>query len=198
MAGRNSKKDKKKKRKASDSSANNGGERKSGRYTSTPDGVIVSNILKETNSILFENEGNLDGNTTLNLETLFNSVSESDTDSEVSIKEQAKTEKLTELSKMANKPPSDCPTNADLMTILTKINDRLGSVEKRLCSLESLEKKVSSFEKDLAKLWNCINDQNVKMGERLNVVEEKVESSDYNLGLITSKEERIFSLKINN
>lgn len=115
MTGKKGKNSQKKKRKISDGSINNGGERKSGRFTSTPEEVIVSSVLKETNSVLYDEE-NIEFNATLNLEDLLNNYSVSETD----VKNQAPVE-------MA----SNSPSNADLMTILNKINNRLESVEKK-------------------------------------------------------------------
>lgn len=46
---------------------------------------------------------------------------------------------------------------------------------------------MCSFEKDLAKLWSSIHDQNIKTNEKIVTIEERIESSDYNLGLVTSK-----------
>lgn len=79
MTGKKGKNSQKKKRKISDGSINNGGERKSGRFTSTPEEVIVSSVLKETNSVLYDEE-NIEFNATLNLEDLLNNYSVSETD----------------------------------------------------------------------------------------------------------------------
>lgn len=79
MTGKKGKISQKKKRKISDGSINNGGERKSGRFTSTPEEVIVSSVLKETNSVLYDEE-NIEFNATLNLEDLLNNYSVSETD----------------------------------------------------------------------------------------------------------------------
>lgn len=71
--------------------------------------------MKETNSVLYDEE-NIEFNATLNLEDLLNNYSVSETD----VKNQAPVE-------MA----SNSPSNADLMTILNKIKNRLESVEKK-------------------------------------------------------------------
>lgn len=44
---------------------------------------------------------------------------------------------------------SNSPSNADLMTILNKINNRLESVEKKLNTLDLLEKKCSVLRRTL-------------------------------------------------
>ena len=162
-----------KKRKHSDNAVK--GERKSGRYTQTPEDVSsVSNILKETNSVLYNDEINV----TLDLNTLFDECLSTNT---THVSNQS--EHLPETSNMADNSPS----NADIMKCLEKINTRLGNVESKLACLHSLEKKIENFDKDLVKLWNCIKDQNDKTNSRLNVVEEKVESTDFNVGIVSSK-----------
>ncbi|XP_053406312.1 adhesion G-protein coupled receptor V1-like [Mercenaria mercenaria] len=76
---------------------------------------------------------------------------------------------------------------------LKKINDRIGNVEKRLNSLEFLEKKVEKFELEVTKIWNYLTDQNTKCSERLTNVEDKAESTDFNLGIVNSKVEELQS-----
>lgn len=61
----------KKKRTASGSSVNNSADSKSGRFTRTPEPITISNILKETNSVLFdENDGNEVVDFSLRIQTL--------------------------------------------------------------------------------------------------------------------------------
>lgn len=52
---------------------------------------------------------------------------------------------------------------------------------------------MCNFEKDLAKLWTCINDQNKKAMDKIHEIEERAESTDYNLGLFSSKVEQLES-----
>ncbi|XP_060568531.1 uncharacterized protein LOC132727137 [Ruditapes philippinarum] len=60
-------------------------------------------------------------------------------------------------------------------------------MEKKLDKLDVLEQKVNNFEKEINKVWTNIQDQNKKIEERFMVVEEKAESSDFNLGLTNDK-----------
>ena len=81
----------------------------------------------------------------------------------------------------------DSPSNADLLSYLKKIDWRIGNMEKRLDKLDSVEKKVCSFEKELNKMWSCFQEQSKQSSERLSVIEEKVESADFNLSLTNDK-----------
>ena len=60
-------------------------------------------------------------------------------------------------------------------------------MDKRLGALESLEKKVDNFDRELKKLWVVIGDSNKKSDERLTSVEDKAETADFNLGLANDK-----------
>jgi hypothetical protein len=127
-----------KKRKASNSSLINDSEIKTGRYTRTPEGIAVSSILQETNSILFEN----DDNTAVNLSTLFNSDEENESHSLVPIVNSTEIMSTAEVKN---------PTNADIMKFLEKIDNRLLLVENKLETLHSLERKSITLKKKCLK-----------------------------------------------
>ena len=167
----------KSKRKASDSSINNDSESKSGRFTKTPENVGVSNILRETNLILHDD-------TILDLNELFNSINDDTTNSQSTYNLDIVN---TPNDSIMNSDSTSSPTNADIMKFLVRIENRLGLVEEKLCALKSLEAKVDKFEQDLSKLHLLIHDENVKTANRLNIVEEKIESTDFNLGVMSSK-----------
>lgn len=165
-----------KKRKASDSSANIIVESKSGRFTRTPEHVTVSNILKETNSVLFDEN---DAHEVLNLNKLFDDPDVSVTQNSIHLGDSIP----VNMDIPANKSPS----NADLMKLLEKIDNRLFTVEEKLGSLKSLEVKVDKFEKEMSKLWTLIHDDKVQTANRISTVEERVESADFNLSIVSSK-----------
>jgi hypothetical protein len=60
-------------------------------------------------------------------------------------------------------------------------------MEKRLSSLEAVEKKVTEFESELKKIWIYISDTNKATIERVGKVEERVETTDFSLSLANSK-----------
>ncbi|XP_052793207.1 uncharacterized protein LOC128227051 [Mya arenaria] len=80
----------------------------------------------------------------------------------------------------------------DIMSFLKEINGRVKGVEKRLDSLDVFEKRVGSFEKEVTKIWNFVQDQAKGVGERVVLIEDKMESVDLNLGIAV---ERIQSLE---
>ncbi|KAH3884176.1 hypothetical protein DPMN_008149 [Dreissena polymorpha] len=63
----------------------------------------------------------------------------------------------------------------------------MDSTEKRLHTLEEVERKVSSFESELKKLWLVVDDRNRKLGDQVAKVEEKTESIDFALNQVNSK-----------
>ena len=79
------------------------------------------------------------------------------------------------------------PSNSDLLSYLKKIDGRICAMDKRLGALESLEKKVDNFDKELKKLWVVIADNNKKLDQRLTSVEEKTETTDFAMGMVNSK-----------
>lgn len=172
-----------KKRKKSDtslnSSENNDSVYKAGRYTSTPEQTCVSTVLKEVNSVLFCNIDETE-DSDKSLQNLF-----SQTPANISNMSTPPSQESINVNN--DQGTGGSPSNADLLTYLKKIDNRIGGMEKRLDKLDDLEKKMGSFEKELNKLWSRVQDQNKKADERLTAVEEKVESADFNQGVANEK-----------
>ncbi|XP_060576681.1 uncharacterized protein LOC132733999 [Ruditapes philippinarum] len=173
-------KKKKNKRKKSDDSVDNKSFCKAGRFSHSPDfqNVPVSNILSQANSVLFENEDQL------NLKVLFegNSSIDSDTDTGPDTGPF-----------LTPHPPQDLmvtmenPSNCDIMNCLKGIDNKLMNIDSRLKKLEILERKVDKFDEEMKKLWNFVHDNAKKVNERLDQVEDKVEASDFSVGLVNDK-----------
>lgn len=175
------------KRKKSDASENNDSQYKAGRYTSTPEQVCVSSLIKDANSVLFNSE---DADDLANSDFDKSNVSTEILNSQMSTTDGNEVTPPTQVNKCSNNEDPDtrlAPSNADLMKYLKKIDDRLLNMEKRLGKLEILEKKVDNFEREMSRLWTQIQEQNKKSNERLSVVEDRVESADFNLGLTNEK-----------
>lgn len=168
------------KRKKSDDSLNNDSLNtcnKAGRYTDSPEQnwVSVSDILNETNSVLFGS------NDQVNLSTFFEEPNMSDQTA----------------NKSDHSPPSPVtvntsdktmePAHLEIMTCLKNIESRLSAVETRLKSLDSLENKVDKFDQEMKKLWTYIHDNQNRTDERLRKVEDMTESANFNLGLMNDK-----------
>lgn len=168
---------KRKKSDNSDHSANDESVCKAGRFASTPEKVCVSSVLKEANSVLFDCENDANDSVLQNIGDLFCQVTEAG--------DKMPTTGNTDVN---NGEGSGGPiSNSELLIYLKRIDGRMGNMEKKLDKLDELEKKVSNFEREINKIWTCMQDHNKKNSERLTVVEEKVESSDFNLGLVNDK-----------
>ena len=73
------------------------------------------------------------------------------------------------------------PTNSDVIAMFGKIQLQLKNIDTRLQSLDTLEKKVDNFEKEQKKLWLHIDKIAKENTEKLNRVENKVDSFDIEL-----------------
>jgi peptidoglycan hydrolase CwlO-like protein len=102
----------------------------------------------------------------------------------------------SESSNMAEAKTNKDPTNADIMQCLLSINDKLSKLDERMNkqsqTIDTIQTKVGSFEHDLKKLWSYIHDNQNKTAERLNHVEDMVESADFNL---TKMSEQVLRLE---
>ena len=63
----------------------------------------------------------------------------------------------------------------------------MNNVEKRLDTLEMLEKRVANFKKEISKVWNFMRDQNKKDDSRIRELQDKVESTDFSVGVTNDK-----------
>lgn len=164
----------KKKRNLSDNSVNNEtptGKRE--KHGDSPDDVHVSTVLSQANSVLYETAE------IINLEGTFRHVLETDGLSQTSYIGQ-----VSEISEMSQ---VEGPTNADLMKCLNGIDTRLMGMDERLKKLETLEHKVEQFEAEMKKMWTYVYDTSKRTGEKLSDVTDKVESTDFALGVVNEK-----------
>ena len=76
-----------------------------------------------------------------------------------------------------------------IMESLIRIEKKMNNVEKRLDTLEVLEKRVANFEKEIhvSKVWNFMIDQNKKDDSRIRELQDKVESTDFSVGVTNDK-----------
>ena len=79
------------------------------------------------------------------------------------------------------------PSLSDVMSCLKNIEGKLCSMNKRLDALEEVKQKVDKFDTEIKKLWVTLEDKNRKVSDRVTVVEEKVENSDFALGMLNDK-----------
>ena len=83
------------------------------------------------------------------------------------------------------------PTNRDIMNCLLNICGRIEVVEKKLCVIEQLEKKIDNSERELKGIRVTMQEQTKHVDERISNVEEKVDAADMSTVLITSRVEVI-------
>ncbi|XP_052777962.1 uncharacterized protein LOC128215300 [Mya arenaria] len=79
------------------------------------------------------------------------------------------------------------PTNKDLLDCMKKMGEKLCVMEKKLNSIEALERKVTDFEKDLRKLWIALEDRVKRTDDRVNKLEDKVESADVDASVMAER-----------
>ena len=96
-------------------------------------------------------------------------------------------------SPILNKPVNEneltvIPTNADIMKCLNSINSRLSNIEGQLKKIDILEKKVDNFENDMKKLCCLVHESRQQTDERLNKIEERVESTDFSQGVVNENQ----------
>lgn len=68
------------------------------------------------------------------------------------------------------------PTNSDIVTILGNIERRISDMDKRMATLESLEKKVDSFDIELKKIWLYIDSKTKSMDDKIGKIQDQVDS----------------------
>lgn len=83
-------------------------------------------------------------------------------------------------------PPQE-PSNADLMKYLKKIDIKLGDMESKLKTLDTLEKKVDKFDAEFKKLWTVVHDKDKATAERISKVESLTDSTQFSVGLANDK-----------
>lgn len=133
------------------------------RGPSEEQNVLVSDILSQANSVLYDENADTEINTSVFLAYLFD-----------------------------NKIPNDMaegkePSNKDLMIYLQGINKRLDAFEVKLGVIEELDKKVTNFEKELKSIWVALDDRTKRVEERVSKVEDKVNGTDIAMGLLADK-----------
>ena len=70
---------------------------------------------------------------------------------------------------------------------LNRIESKMVLIDKKLEKLDLLEQRVAKFESEITKVWATISDQNKKADEKAQYLEEKIESTDFSLGVMSEK-----------
>ena len=151
----------------------------------------VSDILKRANSVLYDKE-NVFEKSVVSSTPLPQSKRPSEGQFEISseMASLSQSEKNGEKVDKGEKGSSDSEILQFLKKIdqkITNMDKKFANIEKRLCSLEELKPKVELIDKELKNLWSAIQERDKRYGEKLNLVEERFESTDFSVGLLNDK-----------
>ncbi|XP_053395770.1 probable basic-leucine zipper transcription factor G [Mercenaria mercenaria] len=130
----------------------------------------VSEILNETNSILFNSSNNV-----------FEDINSSDcsmSNHNITPEDNIKMASAPG-SSTATSPAHHTPSNSDIMSVLKCLEVKLDKVESRLQKLDLVENKVLSFEKDLKLLTVQVHDSNKGFDQRMTDIDERVNRFEF-------------------
>ena len=82
---------------------------------------------------------------------------------------------------------NDEPTIRDVMVLLKAVSCRLECLETKMSIMDSIEKRMESFEKDLRRQWLVHDERAKKVDERVSRLEDKLEGSDIHFAGLAEK-----------
>ena len=129
-----------------------------------PTEVLVSDILNQTNSVLYE-----DDHPVFDLSM----------------------EQSTPLLKDSNSSEQVAPSSADIMKFLNKIDAKLSEVTEKLKVLDTVEKKVNEFDADLKQLRATFEKDRKDHADKMMVVNDRLENLEFSGGELCDKLERL-------
>jgi len=135
--------------------------------------LSVSDVLGQVNAVLYEEtkEGANDSTQDCLDNSVFVSKENSSGDQEAKMADGGRAE----------------PTFRDVMDCVKVMSDRLATMERKLGVIESLERKVGDFEKELRKVWVALEDRVKRTDERVAKLEDRVDATDIGVGLVDSR-----------
>ena len=135
--------------------------------------LSVSDVLGQANAVLYEDtkEDNNDSNQDCLDNSVFVPKEYSSGELEAKMAEGGKTE----------------PTLRDVMDCMKGMSERLATMERKLGAIESLERKVVDFEKELKKVWVALEDRVKRTDERVAKLEDRVDATDIVVGIVDSR-----------
>ena len=133
--------------------------------------LSVSVVLDQANAVLYEDskEDSIDSNQDCLDSSVFVEYSGGD-----------------QASKMADGGKAE-PTLRDVMDCMKGMSERLETMERKLGAIESLERKVVDFEKEMKKVWVALDDRVKRTDERVAKLEDRVDATDIGVGLVDSR-----------
>ena len=129
-----------------------------------PAEFLVSDILNQTNSVLYE-----DDHPVFDLSM----------------------EHSTPLLKDSNSSEQVAPSSADIMKFLNKIDAKLSEVTEKLKVLDTAEKKVNEFDADLKQLRATFEKDRKDHADKMMVVNDRLENLEFSGGELFDKLERL-------
>ena len=175
---------------------------KSAKYDEVPSGSkglmdgssvgSISEALQSANSVLYDQ-------CPPGIEQLYPSVFETPLKSNNSVSTAKDSSNLCNQPSMAtggenvqrSKMPAQEPSNADIMSYLQRIDLKLSEVDKRLKTLELVEKKVDSFEQEMKKLWLYVQDNNKALDTKISRIETVADDAGFAAGHVQDKVTRL-------
>lgn len=94
-----------------------------------------------------------------------------------------------------NIAPDKAPTNSDILAYLKSMDGKITQMDKRLGTLDTLQKQVSGFEGELKRLWLYVHDNVNNSADAASKSNDRIENLEMNLGLAQSN---IDQLRTNN
>lgn len=154
--------------------------------------ISVSDVLNKTNSILFEDSIVFSQDSVV-FSQESSETSEAESDSVLGAEPIAKAggisscEPSMDLTSKPDTANAASPSNADIISYLQKIENKIGNVEEKLKTLDKLEAKVDNFEKDLKKLWLHMEAANKSVNEKISKLDDRVDNIEMTEGQQQSK-----------
>lgn len=139
--------------------------------TVSPDNTVsVSEVLNETNSILFEDCA---ASESVFTEQNLNLFKNSD------ISEKLTQNMASNTIKMDTSNNEKISTSNEIITYLQKIDSKIDKVEQKLEALDKLEKKVDTFDKELKSMWSHIEKLSKTINEKLDKSVDRLDNLEF-------------------
>ena len=94
-----------------------------------------------------------------------------------------------------NYQPQSNAGNSDVMRYLANIDMKLTEVNRRLQTLDIVEKKIDDFDKELKKMYTTCEKRNTTMNEKVNRIDERSDTLDF---LVEETQSRVEELEKEN
>ena len=97
----------------------------------------------------------------------------------------------TDICVEAGSSGSSEPSITDVMELLKGMDRKITLVDNKLGKLDILEQKVSQFEAEISKIWNCVKESLKSCNETVSKVSGRVQSLESSLGAANEEIQRL-------